>query len=256
MLLVDVGNTQILVGLRDDSGLVQAWRMATDVRRTADEYRAFLRSSFELASIDSSRFEAAVVASVVPEVQPSLLAALSTFVGDKLLLVGPGVRTGVAIRVDSPKEVGADRIVNAAAAFDLYAKPLIVVDFGTATTFDVVAADGAYLGGAIAPGLQASHDALVRRTSRLRRVDLVEPARAIGRSTEEAMQSGMFYGYAGLITGLVSRLREEAPEVELVVATGGLARPMAALCTVIDAVEMDLTLHGLWVIWARHERMK
>jgi type III pantothenate kinase len=252
MLLVDVGNTQTLIGLRDEERLHKVWRMATDVRRTADEHRAFLRSSLELAGMHEQPFKAAVVASVVPEVQPALLAALRTFVGDRVLVVGPGVKTGVAIRVDHPKEVGADRIVNAAGAFDLYERSLIVVDFGTAATFDVVAEDGAYLGGAIAPGLQASHDALVRRTSRLRRVELVEPVRAIGRTTEEAMQSGMFYGYAGLISGLVKRLRDEYPKVDLVVATGGLARPMAAICDVIDEVELDLTLHGLWCVWQRH----
>ena len=252
MLLVDVGNTQTLLGLRDDKGLIKVWRMATDVRRTADEHRAFLRSCFDLASIDINSLDAAVVASVVPEIQPALFAALRTFVAEQLLIVGPGVKTGVAIRVDQPKEVGADRIVNAAGAFDLYRKALIVVDFGTAATFDVVAEDGAYLGGAIAPGLQASHDALVRRTSRLRRVELIKPQRAIGRTTEEAMQSGIFYGYAGLITGLVTRLRSEYPEIAMVVATGGLARPMAEICDVIDSVEMDLTLHGLWCIWQRH----
>lgn len=253
MLLVDVGNTQTLLGLRDRDRLVKVWRMATDVRRTADEHRAFLRSCFDLADIDIADLRDAVVASVVPEIQPPLFAALRTFVGERLLVVGPGVKTGVAIKVDQPKEVGADRIVNAAGAFDLYRKPLIVVDFGTAATFDVVAGDGAYLGGAIAPGLQASHDALVRRTSRLRRVELVQPPRAIGRSTEEAMQSGLFYGYAGLITGLVERLRSEYSEIEVVIATGGLARPMAEICDVIDAVELDLTLHGLWCIWRRHE---
>jgi type III pantothenate kinase len=252
MLLVDVGNTQTLLGLRNNEGLIKVWRMATDVRRTADEHRAFLRSCFDLASIDIHSLDAAVVASVVPEIQPALFAALRTFVAEQLLVVGPGVKTGVAIRVDQPKEVGADRIVNAAGAFDLYQKALIVVDFGTAATFDVVADDGAYLGGAIAPGLQASHDALVRRTSRLRRVELVKPQRAIGRTTEEAMQSGIFYGYAGLITGLVTRLRSEYPEIAMVVATGGLARPMAEICDVIDVVEMDLTLHGLWCIWQRH----
>ncbi len=252
MLLVDVGNTQTLLGLRQGDELIKVWRMATDVRRTADEHRAFLRSCFDLSAIDIEHLENAVVASVVPEIQPALFAALRTFVGERLLVVGPGVKTGVAIRVDQPKEVGADRIVNAAGAFDLYGKPLIVVDFGTAATFDVVAEDGAYLGGAIAPGLQASHDALVRRTSRLRRVELIQPQRAIGRSTEEAMQSGIFYGYAGLITGLVDRLRSEYPKIEMVVATGGLARPMAEICDVIDAVEMDLTLHGLWCIWQRH----
>jgi type III pantothenate kinase len=252
MLLIDVGNTQTVIGLRGDNGINQVWRMATDVRRTADELRAFLRTSFDLDGVDGSALNAAVVANVVPEIQPALLAALSSFVGERILVVGPGVKTGVAIRVDHPKEVGADRIVNAAGAYDLYKTALIVVDFGTAATFDVVADDGAYLGGAIAPGLQASHDALVKRTSRLRRVELIQPARAIGRTTEEAMQSGIFYGYAGLITGLVSRLREEYPKVEKVIATGGLARPMANICDVIDAVEIDLTLHGLWCIWCRH----
>ena len=253
MLLIDVGNTQTVVGLRHpDEGLQRVWRMATDPRRTADEYRAFLRISFDLGGVDCGELEAAVMASVVPEVQPALTAALRTFVGDQLLVVGPGVRTGVAVRVDTPKEVGADRIVNAAGAFDLYGCSLIVVDFGTAATFDVVDSDGAYMGGAIAPGLQASHDALVRRTSRLRRVELVQPERAIGRSTEQAMQSGIFFGYAGLINGLVARLRQEHPAIERVVATGGLARPMATICDVIDAVEPDLTLHGLWCIWRRH----
>jgi type III pantothenate kinase len=206
--------------------------------------------------VDIRAITAACVASVVPEVQPALLAALRAFVGEKLLVVGPGTKTGVAVRVDHPKEVGADRIVNAAGAFDLFGCALVVVDFGTAATFDVVAEDGGYMGGAIAPGLQASHDALVRRTSRLRRVELVPPSRAIGRTTEEAMQSGIFYGYAGLITGLVARLRNEYPAVRMVVATGGLARSMASICSVIDKVEPDLTLHGLWCIWRRHNGIR
>jgi type III pantothenate kinase len=252
MLLVDVGNTHTVYGLRDDEQVIARWRQATDGRRTADEHRVFLRGCFSESGYDFDGLTSACLASVVPEATEPLCDALRNLVGaESLLVVGPGVRSGVPVRVDNPREVGADRIVNAAGAFDLCRSGLIVVDFGTATTFDVVAEDGAYLGGAIAPGLQSSHDALVRRASKLRRVDVAAPSRATGRTTEEAMQSGLYFGYAGLVSGLVKRLRAEHKAVRTVVATGGLARAMAAVCPEVDEVIEDLTLHGLWCIWHR-----
>jgi type III pantothenate kinase len=255
MLLVDVGNTHTVYGLRSARELVARWRQSTDGRRTADEHRVFLRGCFSASGFDLDAVNSACIASVVPEATEPLCLALRSMVGDQeLLVVGPGVRTGVPVRVDHPREVGADRIVNAAGAFDLYASALIIVDFGTATTFDVVAEDGAYLGGAIAPGLQSSHDALVRRASKLRRVDVAAPSRATGRSTEEAMQSGLYFGYAGLVSGLVKRLLAEHKAVRKVVATGGLAQAMAAVCPEVNEVVEDLTLHGLWCIWHRQTR--
>ncbi|MAO85181.1 MAG: pantothenate kinase [Myxococcales bacterium] len=253
ILLVDIGNTQTVYGVHDGTCLQQSWRQATDSRRTVDEHRAFLRPIFEDAEIHPRSVRGICIASVVPEALGAAQQALEMLTRCSAMVVGPGLKTGVPIRVDNPREVGADRIVNVAGAWNRHRCALIVVDFGTATTFDVIDRDGAYRGGAIAPGLQTSLDALVRRTAKLRQVEICAPPQVTGRTTEQAMQSGLFYGYAGLVEGLVQQLKNENPEVERVLATGGLASTLHPVVPAIHEVVEDLTLHGLWCIYNRNE---
>lgn len=253
ILLVDIGNTQTVYGVHDGQRLQQSWRQSTESRRTADEYRSFLQPVFSEAGLEPSTIQGVCMASVVPEALPAAQQAIEMLTGCEALVVGPGLKTGVPIRVENPREVGADRIVNAAGAWDLHRTALLVVDFGTATTFDVVDREGAYRGGAIAPGLQTSLDALVRRTAKLRQVEICAPPQVTGRTTEQAMQSGLFYGYAGLVQGLVDQLKRDNPEVQKVLATGGLARVLHPVVPAIHEVVDDLTLHGLWCIYKRNE---
>ena len=197
------------------------------------------------------------MSSVVPPVANALRSSLEKLVGSRVLVVGPGVRTGMAIKIDNPREVGADRVVNSVAARERYGAPAVVVDFGTATTFDVVDADGAYIGGAIAPGLEVSMDALVSATAALRRVDLVEPRSVVGRGTVEAIQSGLLYGYAGLVDGILARILEEAEGRSggpvATVATGGIASVIVPLSRLVSTVDPTLTLEGLRLVWERNQ---
>ena len=253
ILLVDIGNTQTVYGVHHGGRLQQSWRQATETRRTVDEHRAFLRPIFADSGLQPEAVQGICIASVVPEALPATQQAIEMLTGCDALVVGPGLKTGVPIRVENPREVGADRIVNVAGAWNLHQCSLIVVDFGTATTFDVIDREGAYRGGAIAPGLQTSLDALVRRTAKLRQVEICAPPQVTGRTTEQAMQSGLFYGYAGLVEGLVQQLRSENPDVERVLATGGLAKVLQPVVPAIHEVVEDLTLHGLWCIFNRNE---
>ena len=259
LLAVDAGNTDTVIGLFDtkitdpqtaDDGLLDHWRIATQADRTADEH-AVMFEGFLAARRHSGldEVEGMVISSGVPRVMANLRNMANRYLGQEAVVLEPGVRTGVAIRTDNPKEVGADRIANAVAAFDLFGGPTIMVDFGTATTCDAVSADGEYLGGAIAPGVEISLDALVGRAAALRQVDLVEPRSVLGRTTVESIQSGIVYGYAAQVDGLCARIEGELGECT-VVATGGLSPLIAPFTDSIEHVEPWLTLHGLRLVHA------
>jgi type III pantothenate kinase len=244
VLLIDVGNTNVVFGICRGDDIVSL-RLSTDSGRTADEHGALLLPLFERLGIDAAATEAILVSSVVPPLNPTLEILAQRYFGVAPRFVGPGIRTGLEIRYDHPAEVGADRIVNAVAARQLYGSPVVVVDFGTATTFDVVDRDGAYAGGIIAPGISISAEALFARASRLYRVDVKKPPQLVGRNTAGAMQSGIYYGYIGMVDGILRRLADQLEGLRRVVATGGQAQLVAADSEYIDEVNDDLTLLGL-----------
>jgi type III pantothenate kinase len=250
LLLIDVGNTQTVIG-RDVDRHFRTWRLSTQAGRTADEYRLLLGS---LLGPESDGFDGAAISSVVPPATVALREAVASLTGTAPVVVGPGTRTGMPLRVDNPREVGADRIVNALGAVARYGSPVVTVDFGTATTVDLVGDEGEYRGGAIAPGVQVAADALVRATAALRRVDIIAPAHAAGRSTVEAIQSGLVFGYAGLVEGLIVRILGEAglPMEVPLVATGGLAAVVIEQCSLPIQIDPELTLRGLRVVWERN----
>jgi type III pantothenate kinase len=249
LLAVDVGNTNITIGVFAGSKLKATWRVATGVHRMPDEYASLLLHLFERQGIDASKITDAILCSVVPPLAGVFDEMCRRYLKVSPLVIEAGVKTGVRISMDNPREVGADRIVNAVAAHHLYGGAVIVIDLGTATTFDAVSEEGDYLGGAIAPGIAIATEALFARTAVLPRVELTHPKRAIGRNTVAAMQSGIVFGYAGLIEGIVGRIREELGGKAKVVATGGYAELLARETPVIDEVNLDLTLIGLRLIY-------
>lgn len=249
ILAFDVGNTNIVIGVFHNEQLVTHWRVRTDVLRTCDEYGMVLHALFNYSGLDFKAVKSMVISSVVPPVMQELEWLSQKYFGCKPLVVGPGVRTGLAIKYDNPKEVGADRVVNAVAAYHKYGGPLIIVDFGTATTFCVVDERGDYLGGAIAPGVRISTEALVTRASKLPRVELVKPRSIIGKNTVASMQAGIIYGFVGQVEGIINRIKSEIGSELLVVATGGMAATIARETDVIDKVDDFLTLEGLRLIY-------
>jgi type III pantothenate kinase len=249
LLTVDVGNTNINIGVFDGSKLKGTWKIATGVHRMPDEYASLLFNLFDRHDIDTSQITDAILCSVVPTLIGVFEEICRRYLKVSPLVVASGVKTGVRICLDNPKEVGADRVVNAVAAHQLYGGAVIVIDLGTATTFDAVSEDGDYLGGAIAPGIAIATEALFTRTAALPRVELIHPKRAVGRSTVAAMQSGIVFGYAGLIEGIVSRIQQEIGGKVKVVATGGYADLLARETPVIEVVNHDLTLTGLRLIY-------
>ncbi len=253
LLAIDIGNSNIAIGVFDDGKLAATWRLGTDVHKSADEYAGVLSSLLALRELSFATLERAIISSSVPPLVSTFEEMCGRYFGISPIVVGAGVRTGVRVALDFPGEVGPDRVVNVAGAHRLYEGPLIVVDFGTATTFDAVSEDGDYLGGAIAPGIFISAEALFERAARLPRVELVRPKKAIGRNSISAMQSGIIFGYVGLIEGIVSRMKKELSETARVVATGGLAAVIAEETTAIDAIEPDLTLLGLQFIYELNE---
>lgn len=251
LLAIDAGNTNVVFALFEGSHIVQQWRIHTDARRTADEYGVWLLQVMERAGISPKKITGAILASVVPQAIFDLRQLTKRYFGRELLVVGgdPQVVVDMPVKIDNPREVGADRLVNAFSAWTIYKKPLIVVDFGTATTFDVVSKKGEYIGGVIAPGVNLSLDALHRAAAKLPNVAIQRPPKVVGTGTVSAMQSGIYYGYVGLVEGIVARIRKERGGVIKVIATGGLASLYSKACPAIDAVEPDLTIMGLKEIY-------
>lgn len=251
LLVVDVGNTQTHFGTFDGERLVEHWRFASVRTSTADELGAALRSLLELRGVGLADLDASIVSSTVPELAPEWAQVGNRYLGHETLVVGPGVKTGMPIRLDNPRELGADRLVNAVAAHAKVGGPCVVVDFGTAITYDAVSSAGEYLGGIIAPGVEISMDALTSRGAKLPKIDLAEPRSLIGKSTVDAIRSGIIYGFASAVDGIVSRLRAELGPTTPTIATGGLARSIVPHTTQIDQIDDLLTLTGLRLI---HER--
>src|SRR5215211_5916876 len=249
LLGVDVGNTQTHLGAFDGAELVEHWRFQSRAGATGDELAERIAGLLDLSGLAISATEAIVVSSVVPPLGAEYEAMAERYLTAPCLSVGPGIKTGMPIRIDNPYEVGADRLVNAVAAYERFGRACVVVDFGTGINFDAVSDDGEYLGGAIAPGVEISLTALTERGARIPRIDLAEPESAIGRSTRGAIQSGVIFGFAGLIDGIAQRFVAELGESTEFIATGGLAAAIVPFCQTIDAVDDLLTLNGLRIIW-------
>jgi type III pantothenate kinase len=251
LLVVDVGNTQTHFGTYRDGQLVEHWRFATVRDSTADELGAVLRNLTELRGIGLADLDASIVSSTVPQLRPEWEAMAKRYLDHEMLVVGPGIKTGMALRYDNPREIGPDRLVNAVAAYDKVHGACVVVDFGTALTFDPVSADGEYLGGIIAPGVEISMEALTNRAAALPKIDLAAPRTLIGKTTVDAIRSGVIYGYAGQVDGIVRRLRAEMGDEIETIATGGLAEHIVPFTEEIDETDDLLTLTGLRLL---HER--
>lgn len=252
ILVLDVGNTNIVLGIYEGSRLLHHWRIATVRDRTADELGILLKSLLQDRGLSERALAGVVISSVVPPLMPVLTETCQTYFQASPLVVGPGIRTGMPIKYENPRDVGADRIVNAVAAIQIYGPPLIVVDFGTATTFCVVDDKGQYLGGAIAPGIKISAEALVQQAAKLPRIELARPRHVIGRNTVTSMQSGVIYGAAGQVDGIVQRIREEMALPFRVVATGGLCELIGRESRTVDHTDPYLTLEGLRILWERN----
>jgi len=252
ILVFDVGNTNIVLGIYKEKKLQEYWRLSTCPNRTVDEYGMLLRDLLKSIGVKMHDIKDMVISSVVPSLMFTLEQTAKKYFSVDPLVVGPGIKTGLAIRYDNPREVGADRIVNAVAGCELFDEPLIIVDFGTATTFDAISARGEYLGGAIAPGIGISTDALFSRAAKLPRVEFVQPPSVIGKNTVHSMQAGIIYGFAGQVDEIARRMKKEMGGHALVIATGGLAELISRVATTIDRVEPLLTLVGLLIIYERN----
>ncbi|MFC6039604.1 type III pantothenate kinase [Paenisporosarcina macmurdoensis] len=253
ILVLDTGNTNIVLGVYHSDELIHHWRMETDRYKTEDEYGMQVKSLFTHAGIEFSQIHGIIISSVVPSIMFSLERMCQKYFGLKPLVVGPGVKTGLNIKYENPREVGADRIVNAVAAIEEYGPPLIIVDFGTATTYCYINEKGEYMGGAIAPGIGISTEALFTKASKLPRIELTKPENVVGKNTVSAMQAGIVYGYVGQVEGIVSRMKAQSKEQPTVIATGGMANLIASESTVIDKIDPYLTLKGLHIIYERNQ---
>jgi len=249
LLAIDIGNTNITLGIFQGEELRATWRLAPDVNRLADEYGVLMVSLLAEEGLVRGDVDAAVMSTVVPDLEPVFEQVCSRYFHVRPLVVGTGVRTGLRILYDSPRDVGADRVADAVAAIHLYGTPLILVDLGTGAVFDAISKEGDYVGGAIAPGMAIAAEALFRRAAKLYRVELARPKTAIGRNTVAAVQSGLIFGYVGLVEGIVTRFKEELGGQAKVVATGGWAELIAAETSVIDVVDPNLTLTGLRILY-------
>ena len=252
ILTMDVGNTNIKTALFDGKEMYKYWRMSTNIQSTSDEYGVRLSSMFDHEGVSRDVVEGIVVSSVVPPINYTIEHMLMNYFGKTPLFVAPGVKTGINIKYENPRELGSDRLANAVAAYEEYGGPCIFIDFGTATTFGVVDARGSFLGGAICPGIKLSSEALVSGTAKLPRFELARPEHVIGRTTLSNLQSGMYYGYVGLVRNLVRKIRQELGEEAYVVATGGMALMIAEESKAIDKLDGLLTLKGLRLIYERN----
>ena len=253
LLVFDIGNSNIVMGTYEGKKLLRHWRISTDRQKTGDEYGMLINSLFAYQNIRMEQVEAIIISSVVPPLMVPMIKMCERYFHIHPLVVGPGIKTGFRISYENPREIGADRIVNVAGAFEQYGGPLIVIDIGTATTFDVVAPNGDFLGGVIAPGLSSSADALFQRAARLPRIELVTPKRIISRNTVSGMQAGIIYGYVGQIDEIVRRMKKEMGYDEIrVIATGGYARMISRESKTIDKIDHFLTLTGLRVLYERN----
>jgi type III pantothenate kinase len=251
-MVVDVGNTNIVLGVYKGKELHYHWRIATSRQKTEDEWAMSLKGLFEHEKLFFGEIEGIIISSVVPPIMYTLELMCKKYFGIKPMVIGPGIKTGLNVKYDNPKEVGADRIVNAVAAIQLYGSPLIVVDFGTATTYCYINEDRQYMGGAISPGISISTEALYTRASKLPRIEIAKPKNVLGTNTVHAMQAGIFYGYVGQVDGIVSRMKAQASTVPTVIATGGMASLVASETETIDVVEPFLTLKGLQMIYEKN----
>jgi type III pantothenate kinase len=253
LLALDIGNTTVGIGFFKEKTLVKDWKVRSDLDKTSDEYSIILLNLLGQADLTPADISQVIISSVVPPLTPIFQHLSQSLFGVKAVVVGPGLKTGMPILYENPLEVGADRIVAAVAAFEKFGGPCIIVDFGTATTFDAVSAKGEYLGGAIAPGVLISAEALASRTAKLPRIEIVPPRKAIGRTTVASMQSGVYFGYVGLVNNIISEIKKELSPEAKVVATGGFAGEIAPAIPAIDHLEPQLVLQGLRLLFHRSQ---
>ena len=253
ILVCDVGNTNMVLGVYKGDKLLRAWRISTDSNKTSDEYGVSIKQLFEYDNLDMEQIKDVIISSVVPTIMNALEHMSRRYFKKEPIVIGPGVKTGMDIKYDNPKEVGADRIVNAVAAYEKFGGPIVIVDFGTATTFCVVSEDGDYLGGVISPGIIISSEALFQKASKLPRVELIKPEKVLSKNTINSMQAGIIYGYVGMVDYLIEEMEEElGEEVREVIATGGLASAIASESRKITKIEKMLTLEGLRIIYEKN----
>lgn len=258
ILLVDAGNTNIVLGVHDGEKYISSWRISSDANKTSDEYSIQIMQLFSLSNINASDINGIIVSSVVPNIMHSLENMLMKCFNRQPIIVGPGIKTGINIKYDNPREVGADRIVNAVAAYEIYNKPVIIIDFGTATTFCAVKENGDYLGGCICPGIRISANALFEKAAKLPRVELEMPNSVICKNTVSSIQAGILFGYVGQVEYIVKKMKQEMKkntnqEEPLVIATGGLSNVIARETDLIDIVDSDLTLEGLKILYEKNK---